>query len=1007
MKLVTVASVWYGGVNAVTIRSQVAATASAELENELLGVWSKFDHAIIKGSNSNADESMELEQAVTHLQRRGVPEELRLSLAAAKMHVKSLSEAANEAAAEYDSSTNASAAETQAIQAAPTVTDVMKKIFAIINTMIVTDQNKLVMSVFTCSKHRAVFKSGWETNRMNFNAESYKLEEALGHEKLGQLEQMEADVRLRNLIPSRDDMEKRCHADIEQLRGEFKRITYDYNLAVKIAEGTSCAKTAPAPTFMQTCARMVADGRKEGLVQFPEGSREAGMVSMLQTDTARRAFHRGLIEAVGPEQLLAPPPLSLYQVSARQQHLAEKLLASESESDDEEAMSAEADELTHRQSDFRDYFFEDADFEGDSGVVDEVYEPSSKFLEESAVIKAAVVEIEHQTAAQERDTSDEDAPPGGWISTKDLARAARELVLLGAEGAATTTAAPVTLPYQDLDNHMSQPSSKWFCTTAANPNCVQFRDKLETIVAELLSEKQHVSHLLSTTEDECDRQIEELDSQIANMNAKKNDGARIEADASGRKSDAQVSMVAIEKEGRELLASAHRWSEQCREEIRGFRDAVCASKKLKQEVITIESQQKGGDKLEIYDCAVSDWAEGECMNTNLALALQAQGVYDPADASKAGIDYKGLLHPCGAGGGLKWYQRTQVGNKTAVYGADCPPLRLKTSCNDFECPVNCKLGDWEGWSACSKTCDGGLKRRVREVLVYPQWRGEECDDTKNEEACNVLACDRPCELHSWTAWRTCTRACSGGMRWRTRGIRRLGSGDGKCARTFSNARYHRETCNTGPCPQDVVCIARIDLVIGLDASGSMGTDGWNAQRTALLNMVNRMHLSKLSGILLGALKFSWHVTVIHQLSDDKAKLSKAITDTKFDSWTTNIGGAFRTMQTMLQFGRRDAPSVCVLWTDGMPSRPSSKFDSASASRDLKSACRVMVVTMRPAVPRSYVLPWVSHPQDVNVMVVQDPTLMTKKVMELNTFVCGKVQKFLDWNFTSTTTAAAR
>jgi hypothetical protein len=677
---------------------------------------------------------------------------------------------------------------------------------------------------------------------------------------------------------------------------------------------------------------------------------------------------------------------------------------------DEDAMSAEADELAHRENDFRDYFFEDADFQVDSGVVDEPYQPSGEFLEESAEIGAAVEEIEHQTPAQERDTSDEDAPPGGWISNDDLARAAKELVLLGAGQVPSNNLTNVSLPFKGLAGHMSKASAKWYCTAAKNPNCVQFRDKLEMIVAELLSEKQHINFMLTTTEKECEAQIQELDSQIAVMNSKKNDGARIEADASGRKSEAQVSMVAIEKEGRKLLATATRQSKQCDEEIRSFRDAVCASKKLKQEVLVIEAKQRGGAKLEIRDCEVSSWSEGECMDTAVAQALEGKGIYDPNDASKAGVTlaYKDLLHPCGAGGGLKWFRRSvETPNKTAVYGADCPPLRLKTSCNDFECPVDCKLGDWEGWSACSKTCDGGLKRRVRGIEVYPQNGGDECDDTKAEEACNVLACDKSCKLHSWTAWRTCTRACMGGMQWRTRGIRVAATGSGKCPRTFSKQRYERKTCNTGPCPLDVMCIARMDLIIGLDASGSMGTAGWNSQRQALLKLVNRMHFSRFSGIMLGVLKFSWHVTVVHHLSDDKASLVKNITAAKYDAWTTNIGGAFRTMQTMLQFARREFVSICMLWTDGRPSRPSSKYDATLAATGLKTVCRVMVVSMRPAVPRSYVAPWVSHPQSVNVMVVQDPTKMTDRFVDVNTFVCQRVQKFLDWNVTSTTTKVAR
>mmetsp|Transcript_54178 Transcript_54178/g.144432 ORF Transcript_54178/g.144432 Transcript_54178/m.144432 type:complete len:1005 (+) Transcript_54178:115-3129(+) len=992
-------------VSAVRFRSQLS--TETELQSQMVDVWNTFETAINKHSNTNADDSMKLEQALAHLHARGVPGELKQALAAAKMH--ELSPLLAQTAVSDDRQAEAADDAADTSDAAPTVNDVVARIFKVINGMIVNDQNKLVLKVFSCKKQQATFKSAYRTNRMNFNAESYKLQEALSTEKLGQLEQFEASVRLRKLIPSRNKLKRRCRVDIRELQAQFKRISYDYTLARKIADGTSCAKKAPT-SFLQTCLRMTEDGAKEGFVQFQEGTQEAGVVSLLQTDTARKAVHRGLVDLVGHDKLGAPPAEILFQVSARQQKEAASFLHAEASDaeDADEALSEEADELAHRETDFNDYFFQDADFEDDSGVEDEPYQPTQYDAEVNSAVSEAIAKIQRESAASDRDTSDADAPPNGWINQAALDRAGKELALVHAE--LGLLSAPnltnVTLPFQNMENSKAKQSAKFFCTVASNPNCQQFRDKLEMIVAELQAEKQHVQFLLSTTRSECKKQITELDTQIATMNAKKNDGARIEAQGSADKSNSQVSIAAIEKEGRDLLKSAWKQSNDCDSELKSLRNTVCGSKKLKQEVITIESKQSGKGRLEINDCSVGDWQPGECMDTQVARTLEQRGIYDASQAQKLGAQYKNLLHPCGVGGGVQWFLRDKVSPpQTPKHGADCPPLRLKTSCNDFECPIDCKLGDWEGWSACSKSCDGGLKRRVRPVLVYPQWDGDECDDTKDEETCNALSCDRPCLLTGWSRWRQCTRACEGGIRWRSRQIRRKASGDGKCPRTFSKARYQRQSCNTAPCPMDVVCVAKMDLVVAIDASGSMGTSGWKAQREALLNLINRMQLSRTSGILLGALKFAHKVTILAQLTDDKKALIKAVTDTKFDAWTTNIGGAFRVMQTMLQFGRRDAPSVCMLWTDGRPSHPSNKYDAALGARGLRSSCRVMVVTMRPAVPRSFVTPWVSHPKRQNVMVVQDPRDMTKKVMQVNTFVCGKIQRFLDW--TTTTTKAAR
>eukprot|EP00451_Oxyrrhis_marina_P002787 CAMPEP_0204255156 /NCGR_PEP_ID=MMETSP0468-20130131/3028_1 /ASSEMBLY_ACC=CAM_ASM_000383 /TAXON_ID=2969 /ORGANISM="Oxyrrhis marina" /LENGTH=1018 /DNA_ID=CAMNT_0051229005 /DNA_START=89 /DNA_END=3145 /DNA_ORIENTATION=+ len=1004
---------------AIKLRAQ---TAESSQQTQMEEVWSAFESAITTHSNTNADESLRLEEAIAHLHHRGLPQGLKQALTEAKMQeltpmlaqTKVVSDDSDaDAAQQHDADTSATADTTDTAEtsdAAPTVNDVVARIFKIINGMIVNDQNKLVLKVFSCKKQQATFKSAYRTNRMNFNAESYKLQEALSTEKLGQLEQFEASVRLRKLIPSRNTLKKRCRADIRELQAQFKRISYDYTLARKIADGTSCAKKAPT-SFLQTCIRMTEDGAKEGFVQFQEGTAEAGVVSLLQTDTARKAVHRGLVDVVGHDKLGAPPAEILFQVSSRQQKEASSWLHSEAANaeDADEALSEEADELAHRDTDFNDYFFQDADFEDETGVEDEPFRPTEYDSEINAAVSDAIAKIDQESTASDRDTSDADAPPNGWINQAALDHASKELAMIQAAELGLLSAPNLTnvsLPFQNMENSKAKQSAKFFCTVASNPNCQQFRDKLEMIVAELLAEKQHVQFLLSTTRSECKKQITELDSQIATMNGKKSDGARIEAQGSADKSNSQVSISAIEKEGRDLLKSAWKQSNDCDSELKSLRNTVCGSKKLKQEVITIESKQSGKDKLVINDCSVGDWQPGECMDSQVARMLEQRGIYDASQAQKLGAQYKNLLHPCGVGGGVQWFLRDKVSPpQTPNHGADCPPLRLKTNCNDFECPIDCKLGDWEGWSACSKSCDGGLKRRVRPVVTYPQWDGDECDDTKDEETCNALSCDRPCLLTRWSRWRQCTRACEGGIRWRSRQIRRKASGDGKCPRTFSKARYQRQTCNNSPCPMDVVCVAKMDLVIGIDASGSMGTYGWKAQRQALLNLINRMQLSRTSGILLGALKFAYRVTILAQLTDDKKALIKAVTDTKFDAWTTNIGGAFRVMKTMLQFGRRDAPSVCMLWTDGRPSRPSSRYDAALGARDLRSSCRVMVVTMRPAVPKSYVAPWVSHPKAQNVMVVRDPRDMTKKVMQVNTFVCGKIQRFLDW--TSTTTKAAR
>jgi hypothetical protein len=56
-------------------------------------------------------------------------------------------------------------------------------------------------------------------------------------------------------------------------------------------------------------------------------------------------------------------------------------------------------------------------------------------------------------------------------------------------------------------------------------------------------------------------------------------------------------------------------------------------------------------------------------------------------------------------------------------------------------PANCTVGDWEGYSACSRSCNGGLKQRVRKVLVNPQHGGRNCPVLASSSPCKRVCCE--------------------------------------------------------------------------------------------------------------------------------------------------------------------------------------------------------------------------------------------------------------------------
>mmetsp|Transcript_54153 Transcript_54153/g.144268 ORF Transcript_54153/g.144268 Transcript_54153/m.144268 type:complete len:262 (+) Transcript_54153:1055-1840(+) len=198
-------------------------------------------------------------------------------------------------------------------------------------------------------------------------------------------------------------------------------------------------------------------------------------------------------------------------------------------------MEAQEDELTHRETEFRDYYFDDELAESSSGIVEGSYMMSADDIEAAREIEDAKRYIESRSLDQIRDYRDEDAPPNAWLSQTALDRAARELSLVTDHGARVANgtgldASTPALPVQEQGMPKGKEDAKFFCTVSQNPNCPRFRDKLEQIVGELQAEKTHTEHLLETTKTECAAQLKEMDTQINQMNDKQNEGARIESE---------------------------------------------------------------------------------------------------------------------------------------------------------------------------------------------------------------------------------------------------------------------------------------------------------------------------------------------------------------------------------------------------------------------------------------------------------------------------------------------
>ena len=59
----------------------------------------------------------------------------------------------------------------------------------------------------------------------------------------------------------------------------------------------------------------------------------------------------------------------------------------------------------------------------------------------------------------------------------------------------------------------------------------------------------------------------------------------------------------------------------------------------------------------------------------------------------------------------------------------------------YSITVDCKWGEFDGWSWCSKTCGSGIEIRSRSIVTVAQNGGKDCEgDAKEVKACNEQDC---------------------------------------------------------------------------------------------------------------------------------------------------------------------------------------------------------------------------------------------------------------------------
>lgn len=364
---------------------------------------------------------------------------------------------------------------------------------------------------------------------------------------------------------------------------------------------------------------------------------------------------------------------------------------------------------------------------------------------------------------------------------------------------------------------------------------------------------------------------------------------------------------------------------------------------------------------DIIDCQVTDWVAQPCSVS--------------CDDNKVG--------------GLQMMVREMLQMKNQ-YGIGCPKLKMVKKCSQFPCPVNCEQSNWSNWSSCTADCGGGIQSRSRTVLTRPHNGGTFCDVPSELEECNTGSCDRNCKLSRWKM-RPCSVACGGGWIIRKKHVIVRARGKGTCPNRRSWRRYGKKRCNTRACYGDEECIAKQDVVVAVDGSGSVKKKGFRVLRDFAASLVEQFRgevqgwveddngdekLAMVTASRIGVVQFGQGVLLRDNtvgkaedfgggMSNDSKKVATKIRGTmKFRKGFTNMAQAFTAAENIfLNGGRPSAQSVVICISDG---KPSFNFQTANAvKRARRQGVKIIMVVVKQFLKtdqRNLMRSWASVPR---------------------------------------------
>jgi len=501
---------------------------------------------------------------------------------------------------------------------------------------------------------------------------------------------------------------------------------------------------------------------------------------------------------------------------------------------------------------------------------------------------------------------------------------------------------------------LSPPEEKQIakCTVAGSPNCPLLRDRFIDIQSGIVDKRDDLKRQIAKLEEDCKNSVDNIKGQISDFETKLKKAQTHLAESTEQLNDAmeqsRLKSIQLAKVYKEWMVEM----ERCKTTIFNLKTEICGLKKIRQEIMKIE-----GTNNFVQDCEVSDWVSTECTVS------------------------------CG-GGKEELFRNVII---QSVGGATCPPLTMTRECGMDACPTDCEVSYWSEYSDCSAKCGGGIQQRSRQILQEPMWGGKQCGATSETRECGVESCDKDCELNPWSGWGGCTKECGQGFQQRVRTVLTPAEGQGECPHENSVLRDEWKSCNEQACkPAGVtsMCESKMDVIILLDGSASLGQEGWDATLKAGELLVKSFRGGENTS-QVGLILFSGPTTYkqyykcmkgeqdqledcgiswVSHFTTDTVALGEKVKSLAWPKASTFTSMSLATAEADLRNGREDAGSIVIVITDG---RPLSSARTFEAARSLREKARLMWIPVGKNCPIADMKEWASAPLRDNMLEISD------------------------------------